>query len=426
MHVIRWGFKLAWKGAPREMRRYNVGEIGSFDPNNAHGGVCWAWPKECSLTNRQAKAIMRVCYKNRTFTYPMLCAIRKSMSYAWELRGGVKTKDKKNFEGVDSVWEVIRESECPGVTMTQIPDRIPEPEENKVYFTKPWTTDHPWCLMDFLGGLVAANDLYLFGLRSREDVDRVKKSTDHDYNWKQGWQCTSFVGGRAKLCGTKKGTRPWRIWRVCTCRSKKHKRPPANFCEKIDAAGNPTTRVTFYTCCPLAALEVMWQLQPHQLGIEKRCYAKWLDSGRYGKHNISDVAAFANEWMITQGAPAPGFDSNSGRKSLARLTEHLNIAYPHSFQQHGDLWEVFQQHYSEGIGRSDYPFRKQSRDPDTATQCMRFIAQFLGSGHKIRVKLDRQSRFAYNLLKALGHAEKAERIKRGIPSDDESSDDESD
>ena len=58
---------------------------------------------------------------------------------------------------------------------------------------------------------------------------------------------------------------------------------------------------------------------------------------------------------------------------------------------------------------------------------MRLIAQFLnGSKRKVRVKLCKQSRFAYNLLKALGHAEKAERIKCGIPSDDESSSDESD
>ena len=428
MRVIRWGFKLAWKGAPREMRRYRVGEVGSFDPRNAHAGVCWGWPKECSLTDTQAKTVMLKCYRSRNFTYPMLCAIRKSMSYAWELRGGVKSKFQKNFEGVNSVWNAVKESECPGVTMSQKPDLIPTPEELKKYFGKPWTSDHPWPLMKFLGGQVAAGDLFLFGLRSREDIDRVKKSTTHEFNWKRGWQCTSFVGGRAKLCGTKKGTRPWWVWRVCRCETKKHIRPPANFCEKIDIEGNPTTTgVPFDTRCPLAALELMWQLQPHQLGIKKRCYGKWLDSGRYNKHNVDDVAAFANDWLVSQGAPQPGFDSNAGRKSLARLTEHLNIAYAHSFHNHGDLWDVFQKHYSQGLGRSDYAFRAQSRDPKVASLCMRLIAQFLtGSKRKVRIKLCKQSRFAYNLLKALGHAEKAERIKCGIPSDDESSSDESD
>ena len=128
MHVIRWGFKLAWKGAPREMRRYGVGEVGSFDPRNAHAGVCWGWPKECSLTDTQAKTIMLKCYRSRNFTYPMLCAIRKSMSYAWELRGGVKSKFQKNFKGVNSVWNAVKESECPGITMSQIPELIPTPE----------------------------------------------------------------------------------------------------------------------------------------------------------------------------------------------------------------------------------------------------------------------------------------------------------
>ena len=427
MHVIRWGFKLAWEGAPRLMRRYNVGEVDSFDPHNAHNGTCWGWPKECSLTNSQAQAIMLKCYRKRTFTYPMLCAIRKSMAYAWELRGGVKSKFQKNFKGVNSVWSAVKKSECPDNTMSQIPELIPTPQENKDYFSKPWTPEHPWCLMDYLGGRVAAGDLFHFGLRSREDVDRVKKSTQHEFNWKKGWQCTSFVGGRAKLCGNKKGTRSWWIWRVCFCKTKTHRRPPPNFCEKINLEGNPTVPVPFDTRCPLAALELMWQLQPRELGVEKRCYKKWLDSGRYNKRNINDVAVFAIKWLIAQGAPEAGFDTNSGRKSLARLTEHLSIAYPHSFQNHGDLWEVFHKHYSEGIGRSDYAFREQSRDPAVACVCMRMIARYLtDSKRKVRVKLSKQSRFAYNLLKALGHAEKAERIKCGIPSDDETSSDSDD
>ena len=57
---------------------------------------------------------------------------------------------------------------------------------------------------------------------------------------------------------------------------------------------------------------------------------------------------------------------------------------------------------------------------------MRRIARYLGAGTKVKVKLNQQSRFAYNLLKALGERVKAEQIKQGIPSDDESSDEEED
>ena len=111
----------------------------------------------------------------------------------------------------------------------------------------------------------------MFGLRSTEDVKRVKQSSSHQWDWANGWQCTSFLGGRAKLCGTKKGTRPWWIWRVCHCPTKKHVRVPPRFCERIDPEGNPTVDTfKWSTLCPLAALELMWQLQI--ICQEPRCY----------------------------------------------------------------------------------------------------------------------------------------------------------
>ena len=65
---IRYGFTLMWRSSPRFMRRYKIGEKGSFDPLNCHGGVCWGWPKECNLTNTQARAILYDCYKSRLLT----------------------------------------------------------------------------------------------------------------------------------------------------------------------------------------------------------------------------------------------------------------------------------------------------------------------------------------------------------------------
>ena len=262
MEKVRYGFRLWWKGCAKFLRRIDMGEVGSFSKENQHGGVMFALPDEFSLDKDQAARILYDCYKTRMFTLPMMKAIRKSLAYAYELKGGAPLS---NFPKVKSNWKVIRPTELPGITMSQKPERIPTPQELKVCFNKEWTTAHPWPLLDFLGGLVAANDLYLFGLRSREDTSRVKFSVTHEFNWKKGWQCTEFVGGRAKLCGTKKGSRTWHIWRVCFCRKKKHIRPPETFCELIDDAGNPTTtgKVPFYTLCPLAALELMWQLQPH-------------------------------------------------------------------------------------------------------------------------------------------------------------------
>ena len=42
----RYAFRLMWREAPEVMRRYKFGKVGSFDPQNVHNGVCWAWPRE--------------------------------------------------------------------------------------------------------------------------------------------------------------------------------------------------------------------------------------------------------------------------------------------------------------------------------------------------------------------------------------------
>ena len=204
----------------------------------------------------------------------------------------------------------------------------------------------------------------------------MKKSTDHLHDWSNGWQCTSFVGGRAKLCGVKKRSRPWKIWRVCFCPGAKHIRPPPRFCEEIQRDGNPRSEVTFCTTCPLAALELMWQLQI--LFQEPRCYGKWLATSRYGKSNVGDVAKLAIDWFVAQGAiqPENRYQSNAGRKSLALWTRHLNVPYEESFQCHGDLWEVWHASYESAVPRSEYSVRTQSTDPNTACRALRRMANY--------------------------------------------------
>ena len=251
--------------------------------------------------------------------------------YAFELCGLGAPGD--NYKGVKEVWGIVRQEELPENVTTTVPVRVPTPQELKKAFSREWSANHGWCLMKWLGGLVAAYDGFIFGLRSREDMDRVKKSTSHQQDWANGWQCTSMLGGRAKLCGTKRNSRPWKVWRVCFCPGKKHIRPPARFCEEVDLSGNARVEVKWCTLCPLAALEFMWQHQgrPSAQG-RPRCYAKWLPTGRYGKSNVSDVAGLAIDWLVSQGATTNRYDSNSGRKSLSRWTRHLNIPYEESFQ----------------------------------------------------------------------------------------------
>ena len=420
MKNIRYGFRLMWQEVPADMRKYKVGAVGSFDPKNSHGGVCWGWPKECSLTNNQAKTILFNIYKKRSLTFPQMTVVRKALAYAYELSGGALPKG--NYPGVKEVWDIVRPSELPESTTTTLPQRIPTPAELKRAFTKEWSPAHAWCLMRWLQGLIQASDLFIFGLRSREDIDRVKKSTKHQKNWRSGWQCTSFVGGRAKLCGVKKNTRPWKVWRRCHCPGKCHVRPPQDFHEVIGKDGNPTVAVKWCTCCPLAALELIWQLQqPNEL----RCYGKWLPSGRYGSSNTGNVAEMAIDWMVAQDVcdPDSRFDTNSGRKSLARWTSHLHVPYEESVHIHGDLWDVWHDAYELAVNKSKYKFRNQSLDPKIATRALLRFVNFLGRGKKLKVNLSMTDRYLHHVLVGQGKPELANRIRDGMPSDDEDSED---
>ena len=252
------------------------------------------------------------------------------------------------------VWTIVRASELADALARVTPERIPSVRDLRVAFTKDWTTDHPLGLIEYSSGLVCAYDAFLCGLRSTEDVDRLKKSRAHSHDWRNGWECTSFAGGRAKLCGSKKGTRPWALWTVCFCKGPDHASPP---CVLVGKDGNPLDPavVNWTTSCPLSALELLWQFQR-----EPRRYGKWLDSGRFGKSNISDPVKAAIDWLQAQGACGAGsrFDRNSGRKCFARLTRHLQLEYPHIFQVIGDLEKRVQSACASSASRARNFMRK--------------------------------------------------------------------
>ena len=79
MKNIRYGFRLMWSEAPRLMRRYKIGKEGTFDTFNGHGGVCWGWPKECKLTNAQARAVYFACYNRRRLTVAQMTRIPQTV-----------------------------------------------------------------------------------------------------------------------------------------------------------------------------------------------------------------------------------------------------------------------------------------------------------------------------------------------------------
>ena len=411
----RYGFRLLWKTVPADMKRYRIGEPGSYDQNNCHRGVCWGWPKECRLTNQQARTLYLNAYEKGTLTIHQLIVIRKSLSFAWELTGGAPGG---NYPAVKEVWKLVIPAKTKTQTHHVLPDRIPTVSELRKAFRTEWTPDHPMSFVEYCQGLLAAYDLFVFGLRSTEDVRRVKHSHTHQMDWINGWHRTAFKGGRAKLCGVKKGSRPWSAWRSCHCKKGKHVRPPAMF--TVDKDGNPCSAIDWNPLCPVAVLEFIFSMQWRTL---KRCYPKFLKSGAFGKSNIKDIAALAIKWFVAQGivSEANAYNRNAGRKSLARWCGHLRVPYRESFQLHGDLFEVWAKNYETEVAPTTFKGRVQTTDPWTATKALRRFANFIGCGRKVKARLSKSQRFHYHLLASMGKEDLAEKIAQDLPTDDEES-----
>ena len=399
------------------MSRFGVGKVGTFDEFNGHNGVCWGWPKECKLTNKQAKTLFLAVYQTRSLTIHQMIVVRKSLAYAYELRGG---EPKGNYKGVKQIWKLVDPKQLAPAKGRVIPQRIPTVKQLKVAFEKDWTTDFDGSLIDYSSGLVCAHDSFLCGLRSTEDVNRVKASKEHNFDWHQGWEVTSFKGGRAKLCGTKKGSRPWGQWTTCFCKGTKHQSPPEDFYSELDEEGNPRdpALVDWSTSCPLACLQLIWQLQ-----TVPRRYAKWSSiSGRFlMTHNIKDPVAFGIDWLIKQGATteANRFDRNSGRKCVARYCRKLGLTYQPIFQMIGDLEEVWRNSYDPELPYSGYAVREQSTDPKRATYALRMFARtILKRKQRFKPTMSMSDRINYQLLVSRVGKEAAEEALFGVDSDE--------
>ena len=361
------------------------------------------------MTDNKAKRIFYACYKTGNMTEPMLRAVRKTLAYAYELKGG---EPLQNWPSIKGVWQTFKLCNLPKSEMSQKPELIPTPQQLKRAFTTEWNPDCPMVFAVWLVGLIAAFDSFVNGLRSNEDISRVKNSPRHIYDWDAGWECSEFNGGRAKLCGNKKGTREWWVWRVCLCPGGRHIRPPHNFKETITKAGNPTVNIKWCTCCPLAALELLWSYPGPQ-----RCYPKWLKSGTFKKQNEGDVIQLALQWMLAQGVTEVGFDTNSGRKSLANWCEFLHVPYAESFYIHGDHPDTWIGNYQPDAVLKNPMFkrRKQATDPDIALRALRKLVTSLGfAGQPYRPQLTKVEKMQRRMMEGMGMGNDAKRICLGL------------
>ena len=364
--AYRTGFNTCWRYAGPYMARKGIPKPGEFDPTNVHGGMLWGTRKECRLTDQMAGNIFERVYESGKVGVDQLKQVRHSLSYAYYLTTGVQGE---NYPEVYAQWKSFDLTKLPGVRRPVKPVRIPTPANLKVAFTNKWSSAHPQSLTTFTTGVLCAYDTHIFGLRPNVDTKKVKDSKNHFINANEGYGWTDMVGGRSKLHGPKRGTRPWRVIRICLCKGA-HVSVPDHF--NMDVQGNPVDDPNWNTVCPVAAMELMRYVQ----GDDFKPYAKWFSSSQHYGQNAGDVATYGNTWMTTQGVPGP-FDRSSGRKSLARWLDHLHVPYSEHLHIHGDLQEVWRGHYQSKLLKSTYKSREQSLDPDTVTAALKRFARWL-------------------------------------------------
>ena len=419
MQQLRTGFTKMWKIIPRELKRMNIPPPGSFDKNNAHGGVMWGWPRECNMTDKKALKVMMLLYESKKVTANQLKNVRKTLSYAYELRGGVCKKNWPSLKGIfQNTFDLTTLPKGRACHSTK-PTKIPTAEQLKRAFSKPWDASCGMSLVKWTVAYVCAYDWAVFGCRSQEDMGRIKKSGRHLLNTSERWQATEFVGGRCKLCGDKKGTRQWWVWRVCLCPGQHHISPPRDFGRTIDIRGNPTVEVRWNTSCPIACFEFYTSmLNP----MDIRSYPRWDERGFWAHDSIESPVEFALWWFEAQGEkPYDGgrFSSNAGRKALARWCHKLNVPYKESFEIHGDLFVTWKDHYEEYVPKGEIEKRGQSKNPDVTTKALGRFAHWLGRGKQVKPKLSRHERYLHHMFREQFGKDKAHRVAHGLPSEDE-------
>ena len=418
MQQLRTGWNKMFEIIPGEMRKMKIKTPGSYDPSNCHAGKMWGWPRECNMTDKKAERIMFMCYQSKRLTENQLKNVRKTLSYAYELCGGDAKKNWPSLKGLFvkafNMKSLPKGRECHSIK----PRRIPTPEALKRAFTKQWTPKTKMPLTKWAVAYVAAYDWGIFGCRSKEDLKRLKYASRHVINVEERWQASEFYGGRCKLCGNKKGTRPWWVYRVCLCPGQHHISPPKDFGEAIDEDGNPNVEVRWNTACPVACWEFYTSMMDPK---DVRCYPKWVD-GRYGKDNVDPVVDLAIWWFEVQGEMSYDgrpWSTNAGRKALARWCQKLNISYSESFEIHGDLYETWADHYEDYVPKDRHQQREQSKYPDKATRALCRFANWLGRGKRVKARLSRHERYMHHHLMAHGEDDLAHRIAHGLPSDEE-------
>ena len=371
--VYRAGWNLMWRYSRELLESWGVPVPGAYSKTSQLGGLMPATPQEfrkSPITGPRLALCLEDAYEQGV-TLSNLKNMRKTCSFLHHLKTG---KSGKNFEIVDGMMESLNPAGCGVQKRFLKPTKIATPEELKTAFTREWRGPQSgMTLVEFTQGVVSGWHWCVLGCRSGEDLKRIKESEVHFVDAENGTWAVSFVNGRCKLPMHKSGNRPWNAWAICLCPNADH-RPPEGF--YLNNSGNPIGVLPAGLCttCPLFA----WQLMERYQSNHFRCYKKWTVRGRFGKGDQGSVVNLARSWFAYQGVMQweDPFHSNSGRKALAGWLDLLDVPYEQSVHIHGDLPDIWREHYQPRMLPCSANIREQSPDAQLATAALRSLREY--------------------------------------------------
>ena len=359
---------------------------------NQQGGVMFSLPRDipAAFTDEEAGWVCRECYLSKApkLTKCMMEGVRAMLSFAFQLQTGKHStpKFKANYPSVKDQFGCQTDYAPP--TKSLLAEFSAEPEGLRSAYT---TEFKPECGIPFPEWCVSGNinwDWSVIGCRGgpKGGLNRIKKSRTHQLVPSQGVMTTDFYGGRPKLPGINR-QRGWKGVRICMCKGGKHKPPPKEWRDSLDADFNPVDP-DWCTVCPLNMFSCVQDLL--RADDKGRSYPGWLrKQGRFGDRDIgrTRLVECAQQWMDVQGGNPDGlkFSSNSGRKSCGKWCAELRIKYSDSFQLHGDLWSTWQKYYQRNLCREPgFQDREQSSNLDELTTALWKLARYFGRGREAR------------------------------------------
>ena len=123
----RYGFGLMWNVVPDLMLEAGVKPYGEYDPGNCHGVKIFGWQREVTLTEKKVNKILYEILERNVLTESQLDSVRKTLSWAWQLKVGCQKyypQKCRNWDAVKVLYATIDYTKIPATVSSTLPTRI--------------------------------------------------------------------------------------------------------------------------------------------------------------------------------------------------------------------------------------------------------------------------------------------------------------